>query len=49
MTEETTPQPTNWQLIKQAVEHLDREVSYGEIKNHIWSQYPDVNSSSLTC
>lgn len=43
------PRPTNWQLVKQAVEQFDREVSYGEIKKHIWSKYPDVNGSSLTC
>lgn len=43
------PQPTNWQLVKQAIEHFGREVSYGEIKNWVWSLYPDANSSSLTC
>jgi hypothetical protein len=36
-------------LVKDAIQHLDREVSYSEIKQFVWSQYPDVNSSTLTC
>lgn len=47
--EKTESRPTNWQLVLQAVDHFGREVSYGEIKNWIWSQYPDVNASSITC
>lgn len=41
--------PTNWQLVKQAMEDLAREVSYGEIKQWIWERYPGVNTSSITC
>lgn len=49
MNEEQESRPTNWQLVKQAIEHFNREVSYGEIKSHIWKQYPETNTSSITC
>ncbi len=41
--------PPVWQLVRNAIQHFDREVSYSEIKNFVWSEYPDVNSSTLTC
>lgn len=49
MNEEQENRPTNWQLVKHAMEHFNREVTYGEIKAHIWKQYPDANTSSITC
>lgn len=41
--------PPVWQLVKTAMEQLGREVSYSEIKQFVWVQHPDVNSSTLTC
>jgi endonuclease len=41
--------PPIWQLVKDAVDQLGAEVSYSAIKQHIWAQHPDVNSSTLTC
>jgi len=41
--------PPIWQLVRDAVHQLGTEVSYSAIKQHIWAQYPDVNSSTLTC
>jgi len=31
------------------MESLSGEVSYSSIKQYVWSKWPDVNSSSLTC
>lgn len=41
--------PPVWQLVRDSIRHFDREVSYSEIKKFVWSEYPDVNSSTLTC
>jgi RecB family endonuclease NucS len=41
--------PAIWQLVREAAEHFNREVSYSEIKQFVWTNYPDVNSSTLTC
>lgn len=41
--------PPIWQLIREAIQHFDREVTYSELKQFVWAQYPDVNSSTLTC
>lgn len=41
--------PPVWQLVRNAIQHFGREVSYSEIKNFVWSEYPDVNPSTLTC
>ncbi|MGH9871588.1 MAG: endonuclease NucS domain-containing protein [Pyrinomonadaceae bacterium] len=41
--------PPIWQLIRNAIEHFGRDVSYSEIKQSVWAEYPDVNSSTLTC
>lgn len=41
--------PPIWQLVRDAIQHFDREISYSEIKQFVWAKYPDVNSSTLTC
>ena len=41
--------PPIWQLVRDAAEHFNREMSYAEIKQFVWTTYPDVNSSTLTC
>ncbi len=41
--------PPIWQLVRDAIRHFGREVSYSDIKQFVWAQYPDVNSSTLTC
>ena len=41
--------PAIWQLVREAAEHFNREVTYSEIKQFVWNNYPDVNSSTLTC
>ena len=38
-----------WQMVRSAMEHFDREVSYSEIKQRIWEDFPDANSSTITC
>ena len=35
--------PPIWQLVRNAIQHFGREVSYSEIKQFVWSEYPDVN------
>lgn len=41
--------PSVWQLVRDAAVHFNREVTYSEIKQFVWTKYPDVNSSTLTC
>ena len=41
--------PPVWQLVREAVEHYNREVTYSDVKQYVWSKYPDVNTSTLTC
>jgi hypothetical protein len=41
--------PPIWQLVKNAIRHFGREVTYSEIKQFVWAEHPDVNSSTLTC
>lgn len=43
------PRPPIWQLVREAIQHFGREVSYSEIKQFVWKKYPDVNTSTLTC
>lgn len=38
-----------WQLIRDAVQPLGREVAYAEIKRILWSQYPDLNDATINC
>ena len=42
-------EPPIWQLVRDAIQHFNREVSYSELKQFVWAQYPDVNNSTLTC
>lgn len=39
--------PPIWQLVKDAVLELGGKASYSAIKQQVWSQYPDVNASTL--
>jgi hypothetical protein len=41
--------PPIWQLIRDAVEPLGREVSYAEVKKILWTQYPDLNEATINC
>ncbi len=41
--------PPIWQLVRQAIDHFGREVSYAELKQFVWDQYPDVKDSTLSC
>src|SRR5437763_13617438 len=41
--------PPIWQLIRDAMQHYNREVTYSELKQFVWEQYPDANNSTLTC
>jgi endonuclease len=41
--------PPIWQLVRDAIRRFGREVSYSEIKQSVWADYPEVNSSTLTC
>lgn len=45
----TTPRPAVWQLIAEAMQTLNEEVTYAAIKQYIWSKYPDINNSTLNC
>lgn len=38
-----------WEMVKEAIEHFDREVTYAEIKQYVREQHGDINDSSLTC
>lgn len=38
-----------WEMVKEAIEHFNREVAYAEIKKYVLEKYGDVNDSSLTC
>ena len=31
------------------MQHFNREVTYSELKQHLWAQHPDLKSSTLTC
>jgi len=41
--------PPIWQLIRDAMQYFNREVTYSELKQHLWAQYPGLNNSTLTC
>jgi endonuclease len=41
--------PPVWQLLRDAIQHFNREVTYSELKQFVWAQYPDINTSTLTC
>ena len=43
-----TNRPPIWQLVKQAVQTIGADASYSEIKQLVWSQFPDINASTLT-
>lgn len=45
----TTIRPPIWQLLKNAVQHLGGECTYGAIKQHLWAEYPDLNPATITC
>ena len=41
--------PPIWQLVREAIQHFNREVSYSELKQFVWGQHPDIKNSTLTC
>lgn len=41
--------PPVWQLIRDAMKHFNREVTYAELKQFVWVQYPDVSDITLKC
>ena len=41
--------PPIWQLIRDAMQHFNREVTYSELKQYLWSQYSDLNETTLNC
>lgn len=45
----TPPRPPIWQLLKNAIQHLGGECTYAAIKQHLWSEYPDLNPATITC
>lgn len=38
-----------WEMVKEAVAEIDREVSYSELKSWVREKYGEQNESSLTC
>ncbi len=38
-----------WQLVRDAIQHFNREVTYSELKQFVWEQNPDINNSTLNC
>jgi|SRR5690554_3136409 len=40
--------PYVWQMIKEAVENLNGQVSYSDIKEYINSKWTDVNQDTIT-
>ena len=43
-----TDRPPIWQLVKQAVQAIGGDASYSEIKQSVWSKFPEINASTLT-
>jgi hypothetical protein len=41
--------PPVWSLIKEAVESMNGEATYKEIKDYIWQKYQDVNERTINC
>ena len=41
--------PPVWQLIRDAMQHFNREVTYAELREFVLAQYPDVNKTTLNC
>jgi RecB family endonuclease NucS len=41
--------PPIWQLIRDAVAPLGHEVTYSEVKQLLWAQYPDLKSETINC
>ncbi|KLU27777.1 hypothetical protein EOS_02665 [Caballeronia mineralivorans PML1(12)] len=44
-----TNRPPIWQLIRDAIAPLGREVTYPEVKQFLWAQYPDLKSETINC
>ena len=36
-------------LVRDAIQHFNREVTYSELKQFVWAKVPDVHESTLTC
>lgn len=49
MNTASTNRPPIWQLIRDAIAPLGREVTYAEVKQLLWVQYPDLKSETINC
>jgi endonuclease len=43
-----TKRPFVWQMVREAIEHLNGEASYADIRAYIHSKYGDVNDGTIT-
>lgn len=41
--------PPVWEMVKEAVESMNGEASYKDIKEHIWQNYQDVKERTINC
>lgn len=44
-----TVRPPVWQMVREAVESLDKDTSYKEIKEYIWHKHGDVKERTINC
>ncbi|MGE8450904.1 MAG: endonuclease NucS domain-containing protein [Pseudomonadales bacterium] len=49
MNTASTNRPPIWQLIRDTIAPLGREVTYAEVKQLLWVQYPDLKSETINC
>lgn len=40
--------PYVWEMVKEAINNLDGQASYSQIKDYIKSKYGDVNEKTIT-
>lgn len=45
----TDKRPPVWEMVKQAVESMNGEATYREIKDFIWQHYGDVKERTINC
>ena len=41
--------PPVWEMVKEAVESMNGEASYKEIKEYIWQHYGEVKERTINC
>lgn len=49
MSTTSAGRPPIWQLIRDTIAPLKREVTYAEVKQLLWAQYPDLKSETINC